>query len=128
MTIHYSTAVAQARLQQVIDALDAGSNALLVVGTSALSGATGVLFTITLDDPSATITGRVLTFSSTPIDTTGSAAGTAAKAELRDSTGTVVADGLTVGVSGSGANIIMDSVGVTVGRPVRLLSASITHP
>lgn len=130
MTVHYSTAVAQARLQAVIDALDAVSNPLLVVGTSALAGGTaGVLFTITLNTgPCATISGRTLTFSGTPIDDTATAAGAAAKAELRASDGTVVVDQLSVGVTGSGANIIMDTTGVVIGRPVRLVSASIVHP
>lgn len=126
MSIHYSDTVANTRLTDVVTAL--GAAAVLVVGTSALSGATGVLFTLSLDNPVGTVAARVLTFTGTPIDTTGAAAGTAAKAELRTGGGTVIASGLTVGVSGSGADVIMDSVGITIGRPVRLLAASITHP
>lgn len=129
MTIHYSDDLADARLEEVVAAIDAGSGpGVLVVGTSALSGAVGVLFTVTLDDPSGTVAGRVLTFSGTPINTTATGVGVAAKAELRDSDDNVICDGLTVGVTGSGSNIIMDTASVTVGRPVQLVSATITHP
>jgi hypothetical protein len=129
VSIVYSTTVAQARLQVVLDAIDGGSGAgYLAVGTSALSGSTGLLFTVTLSDPVGTISGRVLTFSSMPHDATATGAGNAAKAELRDSSDVVVANGLSVSTAGSGADVIIDSVSIVVGKPVRLLSASITHP
>ncbi len=131
MSLNYTTAIAQDRLQAVIDNIDAGgsgSHGKLVIGTSALSGVTGVLVTVPLDFPSATISVKTLTFAGVPIDTTASANGTAAKAELRDGSDTVIASGLTVGLTGSGANIIMDTTAVTTSRPVRLVSATITHP
>lgn len=129
MTIQYALTLAQDRLQAIIDHIDdSGGPGTLVVGTSALSGATGVLFTLTLDVPMGTISTRTLTFAGTPIDTSATAAGTAAKAEIRDVGGNVVVSGLTVGISGSGANIIMDTVSITVSRPVRLVSGTITHP
>lgn len=129
MTVHYVTAVAAARLQEVIDAIDAGSGpGVLVIGTSALSGATGVLVSVTLDDPCGSVTTRTLNLSGTPLDATAAAAGTAAKAELRDSDDNVVCDGLTVGVIGSGANILMDTTSLVIGRPVRLVSGAIVHP
>lgn len=129
MSIHYNDTLANARLQKVIDATDAGgSNGLLVIGTSALSGATGVLVTLTLAAPSATIAARVLTLSLTPFSAFASAGGIAAKAEIRTSAGTVVASGLTVGDVGSGADIIVDTTAIVSGRQVFLLSGTITHP
>jgi hypothetical protein len=129
MTIHYSDTVANNRLTQVLNAIDGGGgDGLLVIGTTALSGATGVLVTITFPATAGVVSSRVLTFSGTPIDATASAAGTAALAELRDSTGLTVCSGLTVGATGSGANIIIDTTSITLARPCRLVSLTITHP
>ena len=66
---------------------------MLVIGTSALSGATGVLATITLQKPSFSIASKVATALGVPISVSPSANGTAALAELRDSGGNTVASG-----------------------------------
>lgn len=129
MALSYQTALATARLQKVIDLLDAGGAAKIIIGTSALSGATGVLATFVLPVPSATISGRVLTFSGMAISAVAAAGGIAAKAELRKNDGTtVILSGLTVGVSGSGAHLIVDTASVVSGRTVYVLSGTITHP
>lgn len=127
MTTTYNTAVATSRLTQVLNAIDAGSgDGLLVIGTSGLSGATGVLATITLGKPSSTVSSRVLTISGVPLSATASASGTAALAELRTSAGTTIASGLTVGTSGT--DIIINSTTITSGQTVQLTSGTITHP
>lgn len=129
MAITYNTTVATNRLTQVLNALDAVSNAKLVVGTSALSGgSTGTLVTFTLAHPSASVSGRVFTTLSVPISATSSAAGVAAKAELRASDGTVIASGLTVGAAGSGADCIIDTTSIVLSRTIYLLALTITHP
>lgn len=129
MSITYITTLAQARLQKVLDALDAAGSAKLVLGTSALAGGvTGTLVTFTLSNPSGTISGRVLTFSGMSKTAAASAGGVTAKAELRTGANTVIADGLTIGASGSGADIIVDTTSIVNGRTVYLLSATITHP
>lgn len=126
MAIVYNTTLKNTRLQDVIDAIDAAASfGTLVIGTSALSGATGVLATITLPKPSATKTGGVLTLSGVPLTTTATAAGTAAKAELRDSIGTVVASDLTVGTTGT--DITINATAISVGQTVQLNSGTITH-
>lgn len=126
MAIIYNATLKNTRLQDVINAVDAGASfGVLVIGTSALAGATGVLATITLPKPSATKAGGVLTLSGVPLTTTATAAGTAAKAELRDSIGTVVASGLTVGTTG--ADIIINATAISVGQTVQLNSGTITH-
>ena len=126
MSINYSTTVKNNRLTQVLNAVDGGAgNGTLVIGDSTLSGATGVLATLTLAKPSATVSAGVLTLSGVPISATASATGTAAKAELRDSTGAVVASGLTVGTSGT--DIIISSTAVSSGQTVQLNSGTITH-
>lgn len=126
MAITYSTTVKNDRLQKVIDNMDAGASfATLVIGTSGLTGSTGVLATVTLPKPSGTKTGGVLTLAGTPVTTTASATGTAAKAELRDSNALVIASGLTVGTSGT--DIIINATAISTGQTVQLNSGSITH-
>ena len=126
MAIVYNNTLKDARLQAVIDAIDAGASpGKLVIGTSALSGATGVLATITLADPSATKTGGVLTLSGVPLSVAASATGTAAKAELRDSDDNVVASGLTVATSA--ADIIVNTTAFESGVTVQVNSGTITH-
>jgi hypothetical protein len=131
MSVIYALTLAQDRLQAVIDAFSTGGGPpVLIIGTSALAGpgGTGILLSFILDDPVGTITTRRLNFSGMPKDTTASVGGVAAKAEIRSSDDVVWVSGLTVGVVGSGANVTMDTVSLTVTRPVRLVSAYIDHP
>jgi len=123
MAVNYSTAVKNTRLSAVVTAIDAGpSFGTLEICTT---GYTTVLATITLAKASGTGSGGVLTFSGTPIATTASNNGTAALARLKDSTGTVVADGLTVGTSAS--DVIVNTITFASGGSVTLTSATITH-
>ena len=123
MAVDYSTTVKNARMTAVRDAIDGGPSAgVLEICTTAY---TTVLATITLSDPSGTVSSGVLTFSGTPIAATASNNGTAALARLKDSTGTMVCDGLTVGTSGT--NVIVNTVTFASGGAVSLTSATITH-
>ncbi len=134
MAVNYATVVKTNRLRVMRDAIDsktfvvgsgAGSAGSLVIGTSALSGATGVLATITLPNPSFSETTTVATLQGTPLSATASATGTAALAELRNNAGTVIVSGLTVGTSGT--DIIISSVAITSGQTVQVTSGTITH-
>lgn len=124
MSVVYSTATKTARMTAVRDQIDAGSGAgVLQIGTT---GMATVLAEITLNDPSGTISGAVLTLSGFPkSDTSANATGTAAAARIRDSAGNDVITGLTVGLSA--ADIILDSVNFTAGQTVTINSATITH-
>lgn len=126
MSITYVNDVKDDRMQVVIDAIDAGSGAgKLVIGTSALSGATGVLVEVELDDPCATTSAGVLTFAGLPKSGTATDTGTAAKAELRDSDDNVVASGLTVGTAGT--DIILNTTAISTGLTVQITAATFTH-
>ena len=126
MTVEYSTAAKNARLTAGANLIDAGSSAgLLVIGTSALSGSTGVLATITLQKPSFSVASGVMTLNGTP-SATISNSGTAALAELRDSAGTTVVSGLTVGTSGT--DITVGTTTFTSGVTVTISSGTITEP
>lgn len=123
MAVNYSTAVKNSRLTVVRDAIDGGPAAgTLEICTAAYAS---VLATVTLNDPCGTVSSGVLTFSGTPIAATASNTGTAAIARLKDSTGTVVADGLTVGTSGT--DITVNTTSLTSGGSVSVTSATITH-
>lgn len=98
---------------------------LLVIGTSALSGATGVLATITLPNAGVTVSGSTLTLLASSQSATASATGTAALAELRTNAGTVIVSGLTVGTSGS--DVTISSTAITSGQTVQVTSGTITH-
>jgi len=133
-SVVYSSTLKDKRMQLVIDlvcgktaAASTGSATAgsLVIGTSALSGATGVLATIALDTTGFTLSSGVITMHGLPLSATASASGTAAKAEIRDNSGTVIVSGLTVGTSGT--DIIIDSVSIVSGETVSVTAATITH-
>lgn len=126
MSVIYTTTAKNSRLTAVVNLIDAGSgDGVLVIGTSSLSGSTGVLATITLQKPSFSVSGGVMTLNGTP-SALISAAGTAALAELRDSNSNTVVSGLTVGTSATdiivGTTTFVQNVNVTVN------SGTITEP
>lgn len=105
MGVNYATAVADNRLKVVNDAVNsktyadgtgAGAAGKLVIGTSALSGATGVLATINLQNPAFTEANKTLTLAGVPLSSTATGAGQAAKAEIRNNADAVIVSGLTV--------------------------------
>lgn len=130
MSVVYNTTVKNTRLQAVIDAIDAGPS----FGTLVLmTAANAVIATLTLPKPSATKSGGVLTLSGTPLSVAATLAGTnvAAKAELRDSTGTAVVTGLTVGGTAEGTNagkdIVLAASTISLGQTVTVTAGTITH-
>src|SRR5882724_4687336 len=134
MSVVYSNTVKDNRLNVANDAVNsktyvagsgAGSAGTLVIGTSSLSGATGVLATIVLQNPAFTEASQVLTLAGVPLSVAASASGTAAKAELRNNAGTVVVSGLTVGTSAT--DIILGTTTITSGGTVTITAGTITH-
>lgn len=134
MSVVYSTTLKNNRMQLVADLIagkvaaastGTASAGSLVIGTSALSGATGVLVTYTLGTTPGTVASGVLTVSGTPLSAVATGTGTAAKGELRDNAGNVICSGLTVGTSGT--DIIINATAVSTGQTVTLTSGTITH-
>lgn len=123
MGVIYNATLRTARMNAVKTAIDAGSGpGVLEIGTT---GMATLLGTLTLSDPCGTVSGDILTFAAITQDSSADASGTAAAARIKDSTGTVVIDGLTVGTSA--ADIIFSSVAITAGQPVPITSAQIAH-
>lgn len=123
MAVTYSNTVKDNRMTQVLNAIDGGAGAgYIEICTAAYAS---VLATITLSDPCGTVGSQALTLTMPKSDTNADATGTAAIARIKDSNGTVIVSGLTVGTSGT--DIILSSVAVTAGDTVTLNSAVITH-
>lgn len=125
MAVTYSAAAKTARMQAIADLIDAGSGpGVIEIGSS---GMASVLATLPLADPCGTAAAGVLTFDMDPAveDAAADASGTAAAAQIKDSDGTVIISGLTVGTAA--ADIILDSVSITAGQKVSLSAGTITH-
>lgn len=134
MSVVYAATLKTNRMQLVADLIATKTAAAstgtatagsLVIGTSALSGATGVLATVTLSATPGTVSGSVLTLSGVPLSATASATGTAALAEFRNNAGTVIVSGLTVGTSAT--DIIINATAISSGQTVQVTSGTITH-
>jgi len=123
MAVTYSTAAKTARMQAIIDLIDAGAAGKLKIRNSSDT----VLATITLADPCGAAASGVLTFDFSPAvsDVSADASGTAANAIITDASDVTVVSGLTVGTSGT--DIVLDSVSITAGQTVALTSGTITH-
>ena len=130
MPVIYPNPVKIARMAAVV--AQAGTTAVLEIGTAALSGSTGVLATIELNNPiAATATGAgVLTFAGFPkSDTSADATGIASKAQIRTSTGagTDVVTGLTVTLAGGDGDVIVDNLNLNAGQAFTINSFVLTH-
>lgn len=120
----YVTALRTTRMTAVRDAADAGAGAAKLKfytgaspGVNNAIGAQVLLGTLTCSDPCGTVTSGVLNFSALTADSSADADGTAGWARLTTSADATVAD-LTVGLSGSGANIILNSINIIAGGSI----------
>ena len=124
MAVNYNATLKNTRLSAMVTAVDAGAG----VGNLEICNAAYalVLATIPLQKPSFTVAGGVATLAGVPrSDVSADNTGTAALGRIKDSTGTVVVDGLTVGV-GTG-DIQLNSVSLSAGQTVTISSGTITH-
>lgn len=123
MAVNYASGVKTTRMQAVRDAIDAGAGAgTIEICTSAYAS---VLITFTLSDPASTVSGDTLSLAGLPKSATAGNSGTAAIARIKDSNGTVVAQGLTVGTSGT--DIIVSNTTINSGQSYQLTAGSIVH-
>lgn len=126
MAVTYTNAVKVARMNAVVTAIGASGLVKLFTAADAL------LATFTLAATAGTVAGAgVLTLSdangATPgiMNTTASAAGTAAKCSIQTSGGTDIITGLTVGTSGT--DVIIDNPVLASGQAVQINTGTITH-
>lgn len=135
MTIGLSTNIRNARLQTIVDAFDAGTGAGKILLYTAGSGrpATGtaitdqvLLGTITCSDPCGTVDAGVLTFAAFTEDSLADATGTIAFARGVDSDDNFVMD-MGCGVSGSGEELIFNTLSVQAGGVIQILSGTLSE-
>lgn len=124
MPVDYSITVLTNRLQQVVDAIDAGATngvmRLLNSGGTTLSS-------LSLARPCGVASGGVLTFSGMSlIDPAAAATDYATASRIEDGDGNTIISGLTVG-TGSTSEIVMSPTNyITAGQTVAITAASIT--
>lgn len=124
MAVNYRTTLKTTRMQAVADDIDSGPAAgTLEIGDA---GFASVLVTFACDDPCGTVATDTLSFSGLTKSATASATGTAAVARFKNSSGTVIVSGLTVGTSGTDI-IISPSTTLTSGQTVNWTAGSIQH-
>ena len=133
MAMGFSEDVRNARAQVFVDKMDAGSSAAVINFYNGVRPATGaalttqtLLGTVTMGDPSGTVSGGVLTGTSTTQDLSVDNDGTLRWARILDSDGTFILD-CDCGVAGSGASIIFNSVDALQGGILKVTSFTITE-
>jgi hypothetical protein len=124
MAVNYRTSLKTTRMTAVRDDIDSGTGAgTLEICTAAYAS---VLVTFTCNDPCGTVSGDVLSFSGLTKTATAGNTGTAAIARFKNSSGTDIVTGLTVGTSGTDI-IISPSTTITSGQSVDWTAGTITH-
>lgn len=121
MSVVYPTATKNARMTAVLNLMASGT---LEIGSA---GMASVLATFALDASPGSVAGGVLTLADLPLNDSADNTGTAAAARFRDSSSGDVITGLTVGLSGSGADVIIQNTSIVAGQAVSVTSATITH-
>lgn len=117
------TAAKTAAMTAWRDLIDAGAGPGKVMLYTSAYGT--LLAECVLSDPCGTVTGGELVFSVPAADSGANATGTVAIARIVDSTGTVVFEGITVGLSGASPEIVVASTSITSGQPVSITALKI---
>jgi hypothetical protein len=131
--IRFATAVKNACLTPIRDAIDAGPAAgtiKLYTGTIPADVQTAVttqtlLGTMTFSDPSGTVATGAFTASAITQDSAADATGTATWARVLDSTGAAVMD-VDCTVTGGGGTMQLNTTNIVIGGPILISSFVIT--
>ena len=133
MPLSITTALRNARLQLIVDAIDAGASFGEITFYSATQPAMGAAVTdqviggkLRMSDPCAVVAAGVLTFSTMTLLTAVSTDMTVTWARITDSDGNVVAD-LDVTAGGGGGAIILDSVNLLERGEISIVAATLTE-
>src|ERR1035437_1485364 len=123
MSVTYNATLKNTRMTDVVTAI--GATGFLNI----YSAAPVLLASISLDNPAGTVTGGVLTFTSTPrTDSTADGTGTASGETIttaRVGGGTLLVSGRTVGPTAT--DIVLPSRNIIADQPVAITAMSITH-
>lgn len=135
MTVKLTVGCRNDLASAIIAKIDAGASngvariytAPVPAGPSTAISTQIVLAEHTLSDPSGTVSGGVLTFSTIADDNSANASGDAAFVRFFDSDGNAVADA-TVSATGGGGDIQMNTISIVAGGPIRFTSLAWTMP
>jgi hypothetical protein len=122
MSVTYATSVKTSRMTATSDAVANGTLELLSAGDVVLA-----VFGLSASGGSIANDVWTLAFDASTVQGAAGAAGgvDAAKAQIKNSGGTAVITGLTVGTSGT--DIVLDNNNIDEGQSITLSSATITH-
>jgi hypothetical protein len=125
LSVNYNVPVRTSRLQQAVNAIDAGPGSGFM---RLLDSGGNVLSSLQLARPSATVFAGVATFNGLSlIDPAAAAGGQIVGARVEDSTGTVVISGLTAAGAGSTTDLVFSPTNIiAAGQTVALTAATIT--
>ena len=123
MGVNYRASLKTTRMNAVKNDIDSGAGAGYIEICSA--GYAAVLATVVLSDPCGSVTGDVLTLTMPKTDISADNSGTAAIARIKESTGTVIVQGLNVGTAAT--DIVLTSLTFTAGDVVTINTATLTH-
>jgi hypothetical protein len=130
MAISYITSLRSTRLSAVVTEIGSFGTLKIYTGTSpgVNSAASGTLLAVlTLAETACgTVTAGELNFSAITAEDSALADGTAGYARITKSNDAAVAD-LSIGATGSGADIILNNVNIVTGGEVSISSAKITE-
>lgn len=127
MALTHVTSIRNTLADAVVDAIDvgAGSNGTIQIATAAFASILVTIdFAATAFGAAASGTASAL---STPLEANASATGTAAVFRVRDADDNEVFQG-TVGVTSSGEDMELSSVGITSGDAIRINSFDYSAP
>lgn len=123
MTINYTVSLINARLQDVINTIQAGSSPRGWLNLLSSSGA--IMASVALATPPGTVSGGVLTFTTPVSAPLVSVGGGVAACNITDSDFNLVASGMTVGTS-TASDVVMSTTTISSGQIVTLTYAAIT--
>lgn len=126
MPISYSNPVKAARMQAVLNSIDAQATAGKLVLQDAMYG---TLCTIPLNKPCGSVSAgsSVVLNITAPAVASASAAGTIAHAAFKDGLGNDVGTNLTVGTVVGGSDVVLSSLLVTLNEPIQINSITLRH-
>ena len=116
----YAAAIKTARMEATRDAVAGGTLEVRDDTDAVLAG-----YDLTL--VGGTVTGDTWTLAFDETTVAATAEGDADNIVIKNSGGTVLISGLSVGLSGSGANAIIDTTSIGIGQLLTITSATIQH-
>lgn len=127
MSVNYPVSLLTSRLQLVANAIDAGPSSGFM---QLLDSGNGVLSTMQLAKPAATVANGLLSFNGLAlVDPAATGSGFATRARFTDSVGTIVISGLVVGTAAPGStsqDIFMSPTNlIAAGQTIAVTAATI---